>query len=452
MRHTLAGNHETAAGHNSYLVASAGGALSSYAFGTTAREWSVALGGAPTASLSPLQDPARPTHVSILVPDNAARLTCLSHCVSLYDQGLGAPAFRCDMASAAAVGSQPAAGAHFPGYALFGDSGGTMYVYDASSDGSCRPVAILAGLGGPVVGQPIVLPGTTVSRAHLTTVVDDIFVVTSTATTTQLAHWQLSQMTDDRIGIPVYLLLPIATVPVAVGGTAVESNPSSLVPVDRGVIRFAVAGRTGRVALGRITATLTRTGFTYAMSASAAVQLAGQLTHDPYWCHCPGGDLIGVGGANGFLYLLDTSLNIVRQYDGVADGRPAINSTPVADGAGDWYFGADDGFVYDVEIPASGLQMFKAARFGPGGALRSSPVAGSCGPATCVYVASTTSGPYFAKLASTRLIELRACVTTAAASTTCAADPRLWARVMVGPPSVVGGRGISIQGWSYYSP
>jgi hypothetical protein len=370
----------------------------------------------------------------------------------LYDQAAGAPAFRCDMPSAAAVVSQPVAGANFPGDAFFGDAGGTMYVYDASSDGSCLPVAALTGLVGPVVGQPIVLPGTTVSKGHVTTVVDDIFVVTSSATTTQLAHWQLTQTTDNRIGVPVSVLLPIAALPIAVGGNAVESNASALVPVNGSAIRVAIAGRTGKIALGRITATLTNAGFTYTMSASAAVALAGQVTHDPYWCHCPGGDLIGVGGANGFLYLLDTSLNIVRQYDGQADGRPAINSTPVADSAGDWYFGADDGFVYDVEIPASGLQMFKAARFGPGGALRSSPVAGACGSATCVYVASTTSGPYFARLASTRVIELRACVTTAPASTACAANPRLWARVMVGPVAVVGGTGISVQGWSYYSP
>jgi hypothetical protein len=50
------------------------------------------------------------------------------------------------------------------------------------------------------------------------------------------------------------------------------------------------------------------------------------------------------------------------------------------------------------------------------------------------------------------VIELRACVTTAPASTACAANPRLWARVMVGPVAVVGGTGISVQGWSYYSP
>jgi len=131
-------------------------------------------------------------------------------------------------------------------------------------------------------------------------------------------------------------------------------------------------------------------------------------------------------------------------------------SRPAPDVNGDWYFGAADGYVYDVEIPLSGLQMFKAARFGPGGQIRSSPVVGGasdgCGPGPCMYFGSSSAGLFFVALGSTRVIDLRACISTGANSTTCYANPRLWARVEVGPASVVGGTGVSVQGWSYYSP
>ena len=76
-----------------------------------------------------------------------------------------------------------------------------------------------------------------------------------------------------------------------------------------------------------------------------------------------------MGGTNGKLYLFTTGLSPAYQYDGRLDGRP-INTTPMADANGEWYFGASDGYVYDVEIPMGGTQMFKAARFGPGGADR----------------------------------------------------------------------------------
>lgn len=449
---SVAGMRETIGGRDLFLVGSQAGTLSAYSFGSTTRAWSLGLGGAPTGPTLASQDPNRPGHVSVLVPVNATRPTCLGHCVALYDQGAGIPVYRCDMVAAAAVTAQPASGANFPDEAFFGDAAGMLFVFDADSTGGCTPATLLPGLSGAIVSQPVVLPGTITGKGHVTTTVDDVFAVASTGTATQFVHWQYTEVFDDRIGIPLRTLVPIGSASVPVGGNAVASDPNTLVPANGAAISLAVAGRTGRIALARITATSIRGGFTYTTSVSSAVALAGQVTHDPYWCHCPGGDLIGVGGGNGFLYVLDTSLNVSRSYDGQADGRPAINSTPVADSAGDWYFGADDGFVYDVEIPASGVQMFKAARFGPGGAIRSSPVAGACGAATCVYFASTTAGAYFTDLASTRTIELRACVSIGPGSTSCAADPRLWARVTIGPPSVVGGRGISVQGWSYYSP
>ncbi len=216
---------------------------------------------------------------------------------------------------------------------------------------------------------------------------------------------------------------------------------------------MAIAGTSGRMALVRISE---GKGPAYGVSLLGATGLPGGVTASPSWCHCPGQDLIAVGSTNGVLYLLDTGLTILHSYDGTADGSPAIVSRPAPDVNGDWYFGAADGYVYDVEIPLSGLQMFKAARFGPGGQIRSSPVVGGasdgCGPGPCMYFGSSSAGLFFVALGSTRVIDLRACISTGANSTTCYANPRLWARVEVGPASVVGGTGVSVQGWSYYSP
>jgi outer membrane protein assembly factor BamB len=159
-----------------------------------------------------------------------------------------------------------------------------------------------------------------------------------------------------------------------------------------------------------------------------------------------------VGDSNGALYLLNANLVLQWTYDGQADGHPAITSTPAADSNGDWYFGADDGYVYDVELPATGSQLFKAARFGPGGAVLSSPIVSGCGSGPCIYFASSTAGSYFVRLGGIRVMDLRACVSTSSSSTNCANNPRLWARVEVGSPAVLGGRGVFVQGWSFYSP
>jgi hypothetical protein len=124
----------------------------------------------------------------------------------------------------------------------------------------------------------------------------------------------------------------------------------------------------------------------------------------------------------------------------------------MADANGDWYFGANDGLVYDVEIPVSGTQMFKAAKFGPGGAIASSPMVGSCPAGPCLYFASSSSGSYFVRIGSTRISDLRACITSGSGSITCAGNPRLWTRVQVGPAAIWGKLGVYVQGWSYYSP
>jgi hypothetical protein len=456
------GVHDTTSGRNRYLVADSTGRLYAYAFGQTSPSWSLGLGGPLTAA--PLPKPGSPA--VLLAPVARANSGCASHCVALYSDGGGTPVLRCIMPASTTVSGTPGievpANGNFPSYAFFAgsDPGSALYVYEASAGGGCVQQAAPGNLGGGwAVGAPLVFPGPSSQRREVTTTIDDIFVLVSDGANTSLQQWQYQEVNDQSNengeGSVTKTLTRVGarSLTALVGGRAVGYGISSTVPARGAILSLAVAGASGRIGIARITVS---SGPSYAVSAGASITLGTAISRPPYWCTCPGPDLIGVGGASGRLFLLSPALVTEWTYDGAADGFPAINSTPVADANGDWYFGADDGYVYDVEIPAGPPpgQLFKAARFGPGGAIRSSPVVGTgagCSPGPCVYFGSSTSS-YFARLGITRIVDLRACASSTPCSTTAVPNPRLWARVEVGSPFIVGGRGVYVQAWSYYSP
>lgn len=450
------GVHDTTFGRDQYLVGDSAGRLSAYPFGQTSPAWSISTGGGVTGSPLPMvDDDGAPL---LLVPSAIAGSGCGGHCVASFHNGGAAPSFHCSMPASTTVTSSPAtetsatSSKNFPDYVFFGGAGasGQLYVYDGASDHTCGELTS-AALGGGVVGVPVVFPGTKPSSS---TTNDEVFVLVSDGSRTTLQHWRYTESVDGSGSVTATLtVVGVLTLTAQVGGSAAGYAISSPVPVVGSTLLLPVTGSAGGLALVRITV---GSGPAYSMSLAGAVALPGAVSRAPRWCQCPGQNLIGVGSSNGSLYLLNTSLAVLWTYDGAADGRPAINSTPMADAAGEWYFGADDGYVYDVEVPASGQQMFKAARFGPGGAIRSSAVVGGpadgCASAVCVYFASTTSGAFFAQIGTVRIIDLRACLSAGSGSTSCTANPRLWARVEVGPATIVGGSGVFVQGWSYYSP
>jgi len=183
--------------------------------------------------------------------------------------------------------------------------------------------------------------------------------------------------------------------------------------------------------------------------------VTGGISHAPYWCVCPGPGKIGIGGHNGTLYVLDTNLNTYASYVG-GISRP-IDTTPVADGAGDWYIGAYDsangGRIYEVQKSGGGPAMIAAAWFGTAGAgFGSSPVIGTCpaGPvALCIYVGSLDASAYFVPLDARNAV-LTACISTAPPTCAVGSNPRLWSRVEVGDANST--QTVHVQGWSYYSP
>lgn len=450
------GVHDTTAGRDRYLVGNASGRVYSYGFGQTAPTWSISVGGAVTAPPTVVRDSS---FIDLLVPVAQTGAGCSGHCVAVFDDRGGTPTFRCNAPAPAVVRVQPgaesAAGTSlFPNYAFVADSGGSLSVYNVDEDSQCV-LQVVAGLEGTPAGQPIVFPGMVTSRPHDITRSDEVFIVVTGIRGTVLEHWRYSEtVATDKNGSSSITLGEVGSLALAAGPNAVGYALSSSVPSIGARLTLAIASASGGVALARITV---GSGPTYSMASVASAVLPGAIGRPPYWCHCPGQDLIGVGSTNGVLYILDSGLGLRWQYDGQANGRPSIVTTPSADVNGDWYFGADDGYVYDVEIPTAGQQMFNAARFGSGGAIRSSPVVGGtadgCSTGPCLYFGSSGAGnSYFVQLGSTRIMDLRACVSAGSGSTDCVASPRLWARVEVGSSSIVGGSGVYVQGWSYYTP
>jgi hypothetical protein len=448
------GFHDTLV--NRYLVANTAGTMYSYNFTTGALNWEVSVGGQPTAPPSTMA--GTNNSVNILAP-------VTNRMVLLNGSGGGAPTVRCNLAASGTV-QTATAGVAFPGYVFFGDSS-KLYVYDTTSS-NCGPAALTStNVGGRVVGAPLVFssdPGESGSS-------DEVFVLVTSSSVTSLQHWTYTEVCNDGEGEgggncdngrgnrqPTLRSAGSISLngPNAVG---YDTNGSAL-PMS-----LVVATSSGRLDLARISGS-------FNMSAGASTTVPSNVTSPPSWCSClvkapsTKQTMVGVGGANGTLYLYlvgnnNNSLNLTYQYDGQADGRPAINTSPMADINGEWYFGASDGYVYDVEIPVTTGQtapfpMFKAARFGPGGAITSSPVVGTCASSSrpvdaCMYFGSSTAGSYFARIGITRVSDLRACLSSADGST-CVGIPQLWARAQVGPATIWGAKGVYVQGWSYYSP
>jgi hypothetical protein len=435
----------TIGSRNTYLVGGAG-SVYNYNFGQAGALWQVSVGGAITGPPAQSFDATRAGHLMTVVP-NGNRVALID------DRGAGA-SLQCYMGAAAAVTSRPgfenapsSGSPFFPNYVYFGDSSGKLSVFDATTNGGCAPIVSPADLGGPVVGGPLVLkgqqqvdsnqpcggqPGDQDLNQVITTV--DIFAVINRNGGGRLVHYQYCELTQGGQRI-ANGLSSVDSRSVSIGdaaGVAFSStNPSRN-------IQLAVTSRSGYVAL----ATIIVSGDNYSISTGPTKPFGGSFTHAPYWWHSAGGDRIGAGDQKSLL-VLDTNLNVSLRYDGAV----GITTTPSADSNGDWYFGADDGHVYDVERPAGGIQMFKAARFGPGGQVSSSPIVGGCSGHVCMYFGTDGNGAYLAQIGNGRVMDLTACSTSGSGSTTCIpGTQQLWARLEVG----VANQSVNVIGWSYY--
>ncbi|HVC76713.1 MAG TPA: hypothetical protein VND96_09380 [Candidatus Micrarchaeaceae archaeon] len=415
-----------AQGRNDYLVGDAAGNVFDYTFATMTRRWMLPIGGAVTAPPMEMPDLSNTPQglielVPVSNPNPGVSPGCgpAHYCVAaIKDDGSGDPSLQCFMAAKSVVTSLPAAGVRVPDLAYFGDGNGNLFAYDTDG-GDCSLQSSVSIPGGrAVVAGPIVFGN---SRST-----DNLYVVVSDGSSSQL--WHYTDRSNSSLASASSLALPAGRVV----GMAVEpgSLPSSLA--------LTYAG--GKVALVQI-----QSGF--GMTFLGSTSLPTSIGDAPYWCQCPGGDVIGVAGLNGGLYLLDTSLNRIATYP---SGGPAIDTSPIADSAGDWFFGAADGFLYEVQRPTGQSTMVLGAEFGSAAAaISSSPLLGSCGTSwICVYMGSADSALDLVSLDARRAV-VTACISTSPPACS-GSNPRLWASVEIGSSSSPDT--VRVVGWSYYSP
>jgi hypothetical protein len=413
-----------AVGLNEYLVGDSSGVLHGFPFGSTSG-WPFSLGGAITAPPLAMLDPSGSSDVSILVPTSNPTLNggCGgTYCLALLSSDSGSPpAFRCYLATGNVV-SAPAQGRSYNDLAYVGDLSGAVHVLAATEDGGCAQPAPSTG-DEPVVAGPFVFVGPTIKKAPS----DEIYVVTSDASRSELDEYRY--MTD-RFGTSSITQIASLTLPAA---SAVGAS------IDQASLpaRVAVTFAGGRVAVVNIS-----TGFN--MSLAASRTMATTLSGAPSWCQCPGGPSIAVGGDNGALYLFDPALNSLATLPA---GGAAIRTPAQSDGVGDWFVGADDGYLYELQTAGSALAV--VGKFGPfSGAVASGVQVGGCAAGLCAYLASDAGTAYIIQL-DARNVVMTACISQAPPA--CSGDnPRVWASVQVGAagsPSTV-----HVEGWSYYSP
>jgi hypothetical protein len=405
-------------GLNDYVVGDSGGTIFDFQVGRATPRWTSRLGGNLTAAPLVMPDPNSSGDFLDLIPmtGSACGGEGDSSCIRVLsdDGSYSTPGRSCTLTLPAAAASSPVAGTNNPGFAFVGDGSGNLYALDTSSSGGCDAESMLS-LGDPIVAGPAVFACNACGGKKP----DEVFVLTMSGNTTQLEPFTFASNRLSPDGSQLSLPWPNPQ------GFAIESSslPS----------RLAITFAGGRVALVQVDQ--------YGnMSLAASLVLPSGIGASPTWCHCPGPlNLIGVGAANGTLYVLNTSLSTYGTYS----GSSGIRTSPMADGAGNWYFAADSGLVYEVQKPGATATMTLAATFGSAGAMfNSSPVLKPCQNDICVYLASTDARAYLLDL------DARSVVITACAGSPCI-NPRVWTSVEIGMPT--DDRAVHIQGWSYFA-
>lgn len=465
---TVDGTHVAIGAHRIYLVGDQNGNVFSYQFGQTAQLWKRSVSHAVTA---PPAEMAFGGHYLAAVP-NGSSVTFVNDFGSSASGG-------CSVSTSRTVRARPGfgAGTSFGTYTFFGDDSGSLYVSDPGCQAQASPSA---PLGGSVVGSLLVLPGTVTTNQNsgacpggnvgggdnderITTTTVDVMVLISSASSSTLVDVTYAEDSAGSNTQTCWITNNRRTLSFgSATGLSFFANGNTTLA--------AVGFAGGQLQLATITASTAHgnsSGFTYALTPGKSVPLGGSVIDPPRWS--TDGSAVGVSDGSS-LFVLDRGLKQLYRYDSQAP----ITSSPVADIHGDWYFGANDGYVYDVEPvgPAtpltqacnagalkSGDNLWCAARFGPGGQIQSSPIAGSpsdgCSGNVCMYFGDASRGTYFVQIGNIRVMELRSCITPGTSSTSCvsasASNPSLWARLEVGDAAYMNNRSVNVIGWSYYN-
>lgn len=415
------GTHVRANGLDDYLAGDRGGTVYDVPFGWSSPRWILSLGGTVTATPLAIPMPGSQNQLLDVVPFAGAGCSGPANCLIVRLDTAGSsspPAARCLIpATGGVIASQPAASPTQAGLVYYGD-GTLLEANDVSGGGSGCDSESSATIPNSqqVTAGPIAYRCTSGCGNRP----DIVYAVAGDAGSSRLLHFEYS--TNGSLNYVDSLALPWPNA----SGLAVSS---SNLPAN---VAITFAG--GGIALVHVT----QTG---GMSLTASTSIAATIMDAPYWCRsCAGSGLIGVGGEDGGLHLYDTTLAPYAVYFAGAD----IKTAPQADGAGNWYFGASDGQVHEVQV--RGGQAVQVDSFGstgqPGGAVQ----VGSCPIGLCIYLGADTH-IYLVPLDARRAV-ISACVSSAFPSCS-GTNPRLWASVEVG--TIASPQTVHIEGWSYYS-
>jgi len=401
-----------------YLVADSTN-LYEFNFGSASPNYSFSLGGSVTGPAAAVPDVAAGAPNLLDLVPMGSNCGSTTNCVAVLTESAGdTPAQRCVMPSEDTVTASPAAGIRNPSIAFFGDASGNLYAYSpgTTGDADCTLTdqATLTG-GMPIVAGPFVFPGGGGT--------DEIYVVASNGSASEIVRYSYN---GGSLSYHSTRTLPFANV------TGVAADGRTLPAL------LAIDYSGGQLTLAQI-------GSSYGVTLSGSTSVAATLAAAPGWCQCAGSKLIGIGGVNGGIYVFDTGLNLITSYS----GGPAIATAPTGDPAGEWFYGASDGYLHELVQPPGQSNLVQAGAYGPlDGQTASSPVAGACPNGFCVYLATSNRSAYLTTLDS-RNVVLTACL-SAAPPACSGVNPRLWTRVQIG--SMGNPRTVSVTGWSYYSP
>ena len=410
---SVEGIHAQVGSLNDYVVGNSGGQVFDFNYGSANPRWSISLGGSVTGPPLVITNPHASSQFLIAIPLTGSGCPSSGNCLSVRNGDLTTPpgAFCTISLSSGPDVTQPAASLSSPGVAFYA-YGSTLEANDISTAGAGCDWETSTSLGGT---QPIAAGPLAFRNGNS----DFVYVIASDNNSSYLAWYQYTNTNFVSKGS---LTLPW-------GKIAGVAPSSSTLPAN-----LAISNKDGGVALVQITTSGTMNLFNQTFVPTT---IAGA----PYWCSTCSSP-IGVGGANGKLYLFDSSLD---QLAASASGSP-ISTAPGADGSGNWYFGSDDGTVHELQQVGSALTQVQS--YGAMARFSSSVQVGACPAGTCMYLGATNGSTYLVPLDARDVVVL-ACIS--ATPPACSGSrPRLWAQVEVGAQG--NPQAIHVQGWSYYSP
>jgi len=407
------GAQTQANGFNDYVVGNSSGLIFDYRFGASSPRWTYQLNGTLTAPPLLLGNPSSGTQLLDVFPTTGAACSPNTNCVVVRaDDNSSSTSRRCTIAAGTpGVVSQAGASPSVPGYIYYGD-GPTLQVSDISG-GDCDAISSQPLYANqPIVAGPIALACANCSRTT-----DEVYAVVSDNVSSRLVR------SSFRNGLKLIdsLSLPWANVAgMAASGTGLPAS-------------IAITFGGGGIAVVRLDS---NGGMTLAQG-SVPTGISGS----PTWC-APCGNLFGVGGQNGVLYIFSSSLGLIGSK---ATGS-AIKTSPRTDAAGNWYIGADDGILHELQLQ-NGLGLVEVERYGQMSQFGSSAQVGSCTAGICIYLGARDGNLYEVPL-DARDAVLSACI-TAAPPACSGANPRLSASVELG--AIGSPQTVHVQGWTYYS-